>query len=513
VRAVPTSLPEPLRHVLRCAALASPRMGSSEGAAHATDVAVVEGAQAAGLATGLDERRDREIPFDASRQFHGAHVDDHVYVKGSAEELTRRCTRIRRDGGDDELDDGGRENLLALAHELAGEGLRVLMVAEGCSGTSVTDPDDLVALGFLGIRDTLRPGIGEAVGRCREAGIRLIMLTGDHAATARAIGTEIGLLDGGHVLTGPEIEELPEDKLAAALEGASVVARIAPLEKLRIVGALRRRGHVVAMTGDGVNDAPALRLADVGVAMGRSGTEVARQASDLVLANDDLMALVDALIEGRTFWTNLRGALAMLLGGNLGEVVFIVALAGAGFSTPLTARQVLAVNLVSDVLPAISLVVQSPKRRDLSRLAREGEATLGAPLRREIFVRAAATATPALAAYLTARVVLGPQRAQSVGFASIVLTQLTQTLDASRAAGGASRATTAAVGGSTALLAAALHLRPLQTFLNLPAPGTLGWILIAAAGTAAPTVTRALGQNGDVDGLSTLPAFADGADL
>jgi magnesium-transporting ATPase (P-type) len=510
-RAVPTNLPKTLQHVLHCAALASPRMGSSAGSAHATDVAVVEGARLAGLATGLDERRDHEIPFDASRQFHGARINGHVYVKGSAEELTWRCARVRREGRDHELDEHGRNELLAIAHALAAEGLRVLMVAEGASGTSVADPEDLVALGFLGIRDTLRSGIAEAVGRCREAGIRLIMLTGDHVATASAIGREVGLLDIGGVLTGPEIEELSEEELATALEGASVVARITPLEKLRIIEALRRRGHVVAMTGDGVNDAPALRLADVGVAMGSSGTEVARQASDLVLADDDLLALVDALIEGRTFWANLRRALALLLGGNLGEVAFIVALAGAGFSAPLTARQVLAINLVSDVFPAISLVVQSPRQRDLSRLAREGEATLGAPLRREILVRATATATPALAAYLAARALVGVQQAQSVGFASIVLTQLTQTLDASHAAGGASTATAAAVGGSTALLAAALYARPLQTFLGLASPGGLGWILIAAAGMTAPAVARALGQNGAADGRLALPAATGGA--
>jgi magnesium-transporting ATPase (P-type) len=337
------------------------------------------------------------------------------------------------------------------------------------------------------------------------------MLTGDHPATASAIGDEIGLLDGGRVLTGVEIEQLSEEELGTALEEASVVARITPLEKLRIVEALQRRGYVVAMTGDGVNDAPALRLADVGVAMGPSGTEVARQAADLVLADDDLTVFVDALIEGRTFWANLRDALAMLLGGNLGEVGFIATLACAGFRSPLTARQILAINLASDVLPAISLVVQSPKRRELSRLAREGEAGLGPQLRREIFTRAAATATPALAAYALAHALLGPARAQSVGFASIVLTQLTQTFDAGRQAGRTSLATTAAVGGSVALLVAALHVRQLQAFLRLTAPGVLGWTLIGVAGAAAPALSRALTANGRTDYVAAVQVAGDSA--
>jgi magnesium-transporting ATPase (P-type) len=486
----PGQLSAPLREVLRCAAFASPPPGSSSAAAHATDMAVLEAARAAGLASGLDAGRAGETPFDATRPFHATLLKGRLCVKGSVEELSGRCSRVRLGDAEVELDARGRDELLERARRLAEEGLRVLLVAEGDGNGSVDDPRELVALGFLGIRDTVRASVAEAVERCRRAGIRLIMLTGDHPATARAIGHEIGLLDGGRVLTGPDIEHLADDELGEALEGVSVVSRIAPLEKLRIIEALRSRGHVVAMTGDGVNDGPALRLADVGVAMGRGGTEVARQAGDLVLVDDDFAVLVETLIEGRTFWANLRRSLAMLLGGNLGEVAFIVVLAGAGVAAPLTARQVLAVNLVSDVLPAISLVVQSPKRRDLSRLAREGDSALGGPLRAEIFTRAVATAVPAIAGYALARVLLAPARAQSVGFASIVVTQLAQTLDASRASGGISRSTTAAVAGTVAALAAALHFRPLGTFLGLTSPGALGWLLVAASAAAAPVVAN-----------------------
>ncbi len=491
-RGEPGRLSRALSDVLRCAAIASPPPRSSWAAAHATDVAVVEGARSAGVDAGLDAARAAETPFDASQPFHAALFERRLCVKGSAEQLVPRCSRVRHGRDILELDDRGRDDLLVLAHELAGEGLRVLMVGEGAAETGVADPQGLVALGLLGIRDTLRAGVAEAVERCRSAGIRLIMLTGDHPATARAVGREIGLLDGGQVLTGSDIEHLSDDELADALEGASVVARIPPLEKLRIVEALRRRGHVVAMTGDGVNDGPALRLADVGVAMGRDGTEVARQAGDLVLGDDDFAVLVETLIEGRNFWANLRRSLAMLLGGNLGEVAFIVLLASAGVSAPLTARQVLAVNLVSDVLPAISLVIQSPEGRDLSQLAREGESGLGAPLRAEIITRAVATAGPAIGAYALARLLLSPAQAQSVGFGSIVVTQLAQTLDASRGSGGVSRPTAAAVAGTVVALAAALHLRPLAAFLGLASPGAIGWLLVTAAAAAAPAVAHSI---------------------
>ena len=246
-------------------------------------------------------------------------------------------------------------------------GLRTLLIAEGSPQTAIDDPQELRALGFVGIADPLRPTVHGAVGRCRAAGVRVVMITGDHPATARAIAQEAGLADGaGDLLTGDELAELDDEVLDQRLERATVIARATPLDKLRIIRGLRRRGHTVAMTGDGVNDAPALRLADVGVAMGRGGTEVARQAADVVLADDDFATLVEALVEGRGFWRNMRRALGLLLGGNAGELGLIVGTSVLGFTSPLNTRQILVVNLITDALPALSVALQQPEHRNLA---------------------------------------------------------------------------------------------------------------------------------------------------
>jgi magnesium-transporting ATPase (P-type) len=324
------------------------------------------------------------------------------------------------------------------------------------------------------------------VQRCREAGVRLIMVTGDHPATASAIAAEAGLpAERDGVLTGDELSDLDDADLDDRLEQASVLARITPLDKVRIVESLQRQGRTVAMTGDGVNDAPALRLADVGVAMGREGTEVARQAGDVVLADDDFATLVEALVEGRGFWRNMRRALALLLGGNLGEVGLMVGASALGLASPLNPRQILAVNLLSDLLPAVSVAVQPPEHRTLSRLAREGSAALDRPLRLAILRRGAATAVPALGSYILAD--RARAQPQTVAFASIVTTQLAQTLDIGRSDGGLNASVAWAVAGTAALLALAVTLPPLRTFFGLAAPSAPAIALVggAAAGAAA----------------------------
>ncbi|HET9014478.1 MAG TPA: HAD-IC family P-type ATPase [Thermomicrobiaceae bacterium] len=486
---LPGELDPSMRRVLLDAALASPSPDAADIAAHPTDVAVVEGAVGAGLGDELRQPRDAESPFESARSFHATQAGGCVYVKGAPETVVARCARVRRGDAEEPLDADGRKRLLARADELAARGLRVLMVAEGSAEAAVDNPRDLVATGFLGIIDPLRPDVRDAVRRCHDAGIRVIMLTGDHPETARAIGRQAGLLNGqGEVLVGTEIAQLKDGELDERLERATVIARATPLDKVRIVESLQRHGHTVAMTGDGVNDAPALRLADVGVAMGR-GTEVARQAADIVLAADDFGTLVEALVEGRSFWRNIRRALGLLLGGNLGELGLLIGGSVLGLGSPMTTRQILAVNLITDVLPGLAVALQRPEHHNLAELSREGTAALDTTLRQDVLRRAVSSAGPSLAAYFAA-LALGLPEASTVAGASIVVTQLAQTLDVGRVEGSLSLPVVGAVGASAAVLAAAIAVPPLRTLLTLTVPSPVGWGLIGGAALLGLVVSR-----------------------
>jgi len=485
------NLSDDLRNVIIAAGIATPHPEALGAGAHPTDVAVIRGAERAGLTDEVRVDREEESPFDPARPFHAARANGRVYVKGAVEALLPRCGQVLRGGDVRRLSTQGRTSILARATKLADHGLRILMVARGPMETETSDPNALVALGFIGISDPLRPGVPAAVSRCREAGVRVVMLTGDHPATARAIGREAGLLDtGGEVLTGADIAELHDSALDRRLEQATVIARVTPLDKLRIVESLQRHGHTVAMTGDGVNDGPALRLADVGVAMGRGGTEVARQAADVVLADDDFSTLVETLVEGRSFWRNIRRALALLLGGNLGELGLMVGASVLGTASPLLTRQILAVNLITDALPALAVALQPPESRKLTELAREGTAALDVPLRNDVLRRGFATAAPSIAAYLLALPAIGLAQARSVAFGSIVATQLAQTLDAGRSEGALTRSVFGAVAGSAGVLVAAFTVPPLQAFLSLATPAPLGWALIGGCSMAAMVLGR-----------------------
>jgi cation-transporting P-type ATPase I len=487
------SLSEPARDVLLSAALASPHPDAADALSHPTDAAVIGAARDAGLGALVARAREAESPFDPVRSFHAAVCGSALHVKGATEVILPRCSHVRTDDGEEPLEDRSRRALLDRAEALAAEGRRLLMVARASSDRSPEDPHDLTALGFVGISDPIKPGVRAAVQRCAVAGVGVIVLTGDHPATARAIAQQAGLLvDGEAVLLATQLAELDDEVLQRRLERTAVIARTTPLDKVRIVQALQRRGHVVAMTGDGVNDAPALRLADVGVAMGRRGTDVAREAADLVLSDDDFSTLAEALVEGRAFWRNMRRALGLLLGGNAGEVGLMVGAGIAGLPIPLTTRQVLSVNLVTDVLPAVAVAAQEPEHRNLAGLRREGASAFDSPLRDEIVRRGVATAAPTLAAYALASSTMSAPAARTVAYTSIVTTQLGQTLDLGRVEAGLTGPVIRATVGSLAVLAASLWLPPLPAFLGLAPVSSTGLGLAGGASLAAVVIGRSL---------------------
>jgi len=292
-----------------------------------------------------------------------------MFTKGSPELTLARSTQIHLGSHSAPLTEEQRQKILAENDLMASKGLRVLGFAYKPlteippEGSDETSEQDLVWLGLVGMLDAPRPEVRAAVQQCREAGIRPVMITGDHQLTARAIATDLGIAqEGDRVLTGQELQRMTDQELEQNVDLVSIYARVSPEHKLRIVQALQRRGRFVAMTGDGVNDAPALKQADIGIAMGITGTDVSKEASDMVLLDDNFATIVSATKEGRVVYTNIRRFIKYILGSNIGEVLTIAAapLIGLG-GVPLTPLQILWMNLVTDGLPALALAVEPPE--------------------------------------------------------------------------------------------------------------------------------------------------------
>jgi Ca2+-transporting ATPase len=325
-----------------------------------TEVALLWAAQASGLdPEGVRIARPvlAEIPFEPERQYsasvranHGIHE---IFVKGAPERVLPMCESLLTAAGPVPLD---AAMVQAAVHDLAGRGLRVLAMAYGPlphqppSLETISEPVRLTLVGLQGMMDPPREGVREAIARCREAGIRVIMITGDHAATACAISRDLGIGSDDRVLTGAELATLDDEALQAVVQDVDVFARIAPEQKLRIVRALQEDGEIVAVTGDGVNDAPALKAANIGVAMGRSGTDVAREAAEIVLANDNFITIVNAVEEGRVTFDNVRRTTFFLIATGAAEVLIILGALALGWPAPLVPAQILWLNLVTDGL-------------------------------------------------------------------------------------------------------------------------------------------------------------------
>ncbi|HUF43205.1 MAG TPA: cation-translocating P-type ATPase [Verrucomicrobiae bacterium] len=338
-----------------------------------TEGALVVAAAKAGLdKSQLDASFPRvdEIPFTSeTKRMTTLHTADHAtvaYAKGAPEVILRACSGAVHDDGVAALDEALRINILAEAQSMAEHALRVLAVAYKLDATIEDAERDMIFLGMFGMIDPPRPEAKAAIETCTRAGIRPIMITGDHPTTAAAVARELGLITTQAVITGAELDRMSEQELSHGVENIPVYARVSPAHKLRIVTALQARGERVAMTGDGINDAPALRKADIGIAMGISGTDVTKEASAMTLTDDNFASIVAAVEEGRGVFENIKKYLMFLLSSNLGEIVLLAGASAMGWPLPLSAVQILYVNLATDGLPALALAVD-PHEPDLMR--------------------------------------------------------------------------------------------------------------------------------------------------
>lgn len=333
----------------------------------------------------LREHLDRleEVPFDSDRKLmstkHLIHTVPTIFVKGAIDVLLKRCVNIRF--GDDvrPMTEQDRKDILAQNNHFSENGLRVLAFAYKESDEELTTDSekDLTFIGLVSEMDPPREESVAAVARAKEAGIRTVMITGDHKVTAVAIAKKIGIFtDGDLALTGLELDALSDEELDQQIERVAVYARVSPENKIRIVNAWQRKNHIVSMTGDGVNDAPALKKADVGVAMGITGTEVSKDAASMILTDDNFATIIKAVANGRTVYENIRNAIGYLLSGNLSAIITVLFASIAALPVPFVAVQLLFINLVTDSLPALAIGMESGNPDILKRKPRDPKASL-----------------------------------------------------------------------------------------------------------------------------------------
>jgi cation-transporting P-type ATPase I len=499
-------------HILRAAGWASTQPEEGRGHAHATDEAILKAADS------LDTHGDSEwtvlaeVPFESSRGFAAAigtlSADPSkplLMLKGAPEVVLPRCRFA-----DPEAD---RNHAESLVHSLAEQGLRVLAVAQrgwvhDTEDDDDTDADavdaaahDLQLLGYVGLADTARPSARPLIEALVDVERKVVLITGDHPVTARAIAHQLGLPSDARVVTGADLAGLDEDACAKLAADVQVFARVSPEQKVQIVAALQRGGRVTAMVGDGANDAAAIRMADVGIGVSGRGSSAARGAADMVLTDDDLGVLLDALVEGRGMWAGVRDAVTILVGGNVGEVLFTIIGTALGTGrAPVGTRQLLLVNLLTDMFPALAVAVtpqfdepeadeyDTEQEADEARRAyqrsvlTEPTPSLDAPLMRQIVTRGAVTAAGATAAWAIGRWTPGTERrTATMGLTALVTTQLAQTLLARRH----SPLVVATALGSSAVLVAIVQTPGVSHFFGCTPLGPVAWTGVAGATAAA----------------------------
>ncbi len=441
-RPLEVPLPEPLEELVRTGVLANRalverRENGWQAQGDPTEAALLVLGAKAGTTREralAEEPLVGEVPFSSDRMlmatFHRGGRDGRTIarVKGAPFRILERCTRIVGRDGERPLDEDDRERILACNEALAGRGLRVLALA--CGEVPRADESVLEGLRFLGLvgmSDPLAPGVLDTIVAFREAGIRTVMVTGDQKLTAQAIGEQLGIVDGNRiVLDGRAIAGMSDEELAAAAERAGAFSRISPEDKLRIVTSLQRRGEIVAMLGDGVNDAAALRKADVGVAMGMRGTDVAKEAADVVLSDDRFATIRPAIEQGRVVFDDIRKFVYYLFSCNVAEVLVLLVGAAAVLELPLLPLQILWLNLVTDTFPALSLALEPAEPGIMQRPPRDPKAEIISwRLFRRMMIAASLITIATLAAFAIGR--RGPdgdiQRAVTMSFSTLALAQ------------------------------------------------------------------------------------------
>jgi Ca2+-transporting ATPase len=447
------------------------------------------------------------VPFSSERQWmatsHRTPAGGiYTCVKGAPGWVVESSSRELTTGGERPLDAAGRARLLAWNRRLAGRGLRVLAVAR--SDGRVTDHGavhGLTFVGFVGITDPPAPGVRETILRLRDSGIRTIMITGDQRLTAVSVARQLALIEGDEgAMDGRELASLDETALDARLARTGVFDRVSPADKLRIVDALQRRHQIVAMLGDGVNDAAALRKADIGVAMGIRGTDIAKEAADVVLADDRFPTIAAAVEQGRVIFDNIRKFVFYLFSCNLAEVLLLMLAAVVGLPQPLLPLQILWLNLVTDTFPALSLAVEPPEDDVMRRPPRDPDkAILSRRFVRGIASYAALIAAATLTAFVLALGRGDPTRAGTVAFATLGLAQAFHLGNARSVTDVLARRRVlsnpwalGAVGLVTGLQIVAIHLPALAAVLRV-VPLTLAeWGLVLGAASIPALVGQAL---------------------
>ncbi|WP_321210994.1 calcium-transporting P-type ATPase, PMR1-type [Methanothermobacter sp. DP] len=433
----------------------------------------------------LEEKYPRlmEIPLDSKRKrmttINQLADGRYLLIKGAPEIILGRCSYVDYNGSLRAMDDDELAKWMSRLNDMTSRALRVLALAYRKLPDGDEEERDLVFAGLVGMMDPPRKEAAEAIETCRKAGIKVVMITGDHRDTAVAIARELGLMDDGLALTGRELDDLSDDEFEEMAEDVRVYARVFPEQKVRIVEALQRRGHVVAMTGDGVNDAPALKKAAIGVAMG-SGTDVARESSDMVLQDDNFATIVKAVREGRTIFDNIRRFVKFQLSTNVGAILTIVSASLINLPVPFNPIQILWINIIMDGPPAQSLGVEPPESDIMLRKPEREDIMPRRNLLRIVIAGAVmAAGTLGLYMYMLSSG-NGVERAMTVAFTVFVMFQIFNVFNCKSRTGFSNRTLLVAVAASLLLQILVVYLAPLEgVFRTVPLTVT-DWILIIA---------------------------------